>query len=175
MTQGAAARGRVTPPSTLTRRFCGRSCDRESNLGRTEGTRKWLGASDAFATLRWLGLNVKLYDVDAPSGPVAAAAVMGFAQEHFAGSTRGEAGTPTVSPIYLQFQGHSQTIVGAVCRGAPDEALLIWDPAGRGGGDVARAEIDVLARHRQYQLLTVEPGAVSKATALLPVTARRLA
>eukprot|EP00842_Homolaphlyctis_polyrhiza_P001955 jgi/Hompol1/2760/HPOL_003022-RA len=104
---------------------------------RLVGTRKWIGTTECATLLNSLGIRTQIYDFHAPSGPNGThPALIEFLVNHFR--------TRPAPPIYLQYQGHSQTVVGVerTWNGASWN-LLIFDPG------------DILNPALQQQILSV--------------------
>lgn len=109
-------------------------------------TEKWIGATEVYALLTYLGIRCKILDFDSASIPVDDSRVAEFAngllecvQDYFVSGTNlststSDNGSNTVhmtnkAPIYIQHEGHSRTIVGIeVINQGEKRNLLVFDP-----------------------------------------------
>ncbi|CAG9467235.1 unnamed protein product [Pedinophyceae sp. YPF-701] len=161
--------------------------DREGAVqlgGRVQGTRKWIGTTEAAAMLRQFGVKAEVFDFwgrqdeEEDEGVADVAhrhgALVRWVWRHFAGRGVGEGGGGGVRvvdrpPLYFQHQGHSRTIVGVERPGgktADDINLLVLDPQchpstlcealrrGTGWQRLIKRSGATL-RSKEYQLMTV--------------------
>lgn len=109
-------------------------------------TEKWIGATEVYALLTYLGIRCKILDFDSASIPGDDSRVAEFAnglldcvQDYFVSGTNlststSDNGSNTVhmtnkAPIYIQHEGHSRTIVGIeVINQGEKRNLLVFDP-----------------------------------------------
>ncbi|EPX73029.1 ubiquitin-fold modifier-specific protease [Schizosaccharomyces octosporus yFS286] len=87
---------------------------------RLEGT--WIGATEAYTLMTGLMLNVGLVDFDFHNRSSAVEALFLFFKDHFSDSSKSKC---HISPCYLQFQGHSITVIG-YCSSL--KSLVVFDP-----------------------------------------------
>eukprot|EP00045_Choanoeca_perplexa_P009887 m.98006 g.98006 ORF g.98006 m.98006 type:complete len:400 (-) comp15064_c0_seq1:61-1260(-) len=94
------------------------------------GTDKWIGASDVAALLRCQGIKAELVDFPSATPEQVGQWLWTYFRQH---SHESDAVShATCSPLLLQHQGHSRTVVGVQRgqhRGKPITNLLILDPA----------------------------------------------
>ncbi|KAL8573581.1 hypothetical protein ACOMHN_047851 [Nucella lapillus] len=132
--------------------------------GALVNTRKWIGATEIVAMLSSLRIKCHLLDFVKPSGPNNSHPVMiQWVREYFTS----RASSPFTSPLYLQHQGHSRTIVGIEELAHGNTNLLLFDPGvsqGRMGQFHGNINYNLLqtirkttnAFHaRQYQIVAV--------------------
>lgn len=143
------------------------------------GTSKWLGAVECCALLRYFGLSTHIVDFDRDElGGSCVSPLCDWVVRYFdASGTGGTCVSGGGTPLYLQYQGHSVTIVGYERR-MDKLSLLLFDPAkqadrlqtalvdGRNWQDLVKLNPSKLNRP-QYQIVYVEPnsstpGAVDK-------------
>ncbi len=83
------------------------------------GSRKWVGACECLCALRMHNRRAFVYEFErVPQRPFDAGPLRAFAREWFSGA-------PGVSPLQVQWKGHSVLAVGLA---ATREALVVWDP-----------------------------------------------
>lgn len=108
---------------------------------RLVGKRKWIGTTEVYAALTFLGIDVRIQQFN---GPGEVASMIELCKTHFA--ARGRDSAP--SPLYFQRtkhyisvhvfartatdanadQGHSRTVIGFMQRSEDTDALLVLDP-----------------------------------------------
>lgn len=103
------------------------------------GKKEWIGASEAAVLFRSLRMRVRWVDFGSQRGAEAGAEMVKWTWQYFqGGAPAGPRGLNSAvqrtkrSPLYLQHQGHSRTIVGiekARINGRDDYLLLVLDPA----------------------------------------------
>ncbi|KAI5477864.1 zinc finger with UFM1-specific peptidase domain protein [Pseudohyphozyma bogoriensis] len=95
--------------------------------GRLRGSRKWIGTTEVYVALTFLGIRTKIFD--------------------FPKNKKGDQGTNEVLvPLYLQHDGHSRTVVG-VDRGKNGDWLLIFDPSKSPNKHLVEASSALLQSH----------------------------
>jgi hypothetical protein len=96
---------------------------------RLTDTRKWIGATEVYTLLTSIGLDVEIVDFHRPTGEGGTHPLLfDWVWNYFSGLAAGS-GSPCRPPLYLQHQGHSQTIVGAERSKNGTLKLLILDPS----------------------------------------------
>ncbi|XP_029649121.1 zinc finger-containing ubiquitin peptidase 1-like isoform X1 [Octopus sinensis] len=90
-------------------------------------TRKWIGATEIVAMLSSLKFKCRLIDIHSPTGqPETHPRMFQWIRDFFKRKDYHE----FRSPLYLQYQGHSQTVIGVeTSRQTGAITLLILDPA----------------------------------------------
>jgi hypothetical protein len=92
---------------------------------RLADTRKWIGATEVYTLLTSWGLDAQIVDFHRPTGERGTHPLLvDWAWAYFSGG-RGA----TRPPLYLQHQGHSQTIAGVERMANGSIKLLILDPS----------------------------------------------
>ncbi|CEP03276.1 C2H2-type domain-containing protein [Plasmodiophora brassicae] len=121
---------------------------------RLVGTDKWIGTTEVVALLRSLGVRCNCVDVPYPRS---ARLIFDFVEEHFGGlPDDGTVSVSEVAPLYLQHQGHSQTIIGIARERSGQRSLLLLDPASdRAITRPLRLSATGLDRRQQWQMLQV--------------------
>ncbi|KAI8388851.1 peptidase family C78-domain-containing protein [Radiomyces spectabilis] len=110
---------------------------------RVHRTRKWIGTTEVYTILTYLGIRCSIVDFATPSGPNNAHdALFDWVQRYFEGAdtdivpadTEKTEQHTTITdrpPIYLQHSGHSRTIIGIEVLPDGKRNLLIFDPGKR--------------------------------------------
>ena len=157
--------------------------------GRLLGTRTWIGATEVAVLLRSQGVRAHIIDFSSLVLPHAADNLFRWVWDYFeqgrsqpagaaaaGGAARGGAVFQSMrAPLYLQHQGHSRLIVGAV-RKSGTEQLLILDPgacpdelmsalSSRSDWQTTCAFSMESFRLRQYQLVEVQDDTLGFTTA----------
>ena len=122
--------------------------------GRLVNTRKWIGATEIFTLLSYCNIDCQLVDFHRPSsGDGTHPAMFQWLLDYFKAGGR-------PSPVYLQHQGHSRTVVG-VEQLKNSLRLLILDPS-HSPASIASAGLQRLVRKtigsmksKQYQCVVV--------------------
>lgn len=96
-----------------------------------QGTRKWIGTTEAYAFLNYFGFDARLVQFE---GTKRAINVLQFCKKYFhlTCNLNSEARifVTNAHPLYFQHSGHSRTIVGYV-EDKKGDRLLVFDPARR--------------------------------------------
>jgi len=96
---------------------------------RLTDTRKWIGATEVYTLLTSWGLDAQIVDFHRPSGEGGThPLLMDWAWNYFSGGG-GPGGLSCRPPLYLQHQGHSQTIVGVERMADGSIKLRVLDPS----------------------------------------------
>ncbi|XP_024136966.1 zinc finger-containing ubiquitin peptidase 1 isoform X2 [Oryzias melastigma] len=137
---------------------------------RLQGTRAWIGATDIYVLLTWLGVRARIVDFHQPTGPGDThPRLFDWVRQYFLQSSQSSRLPPKVirtslPPLYLQHQGHSRTVVGVEQKKNGSLCLLLLDPGSTLSlsSDAVSAAIRHIRKfpsslkHKQYQLLTVQ-------------------
>ncbi|XP_037699493.1 zinc finger-containing ubiquitin peptidase 1 isoform X2 [Choloepus didactylus] len=139
---------------------------------RLQGTKAWIGACEVYTLLTSLRVKCHIVDFHKSTGPLGTHPRLFEWILNYYSSER--EGTPKVvrtskPPIYLQHQGHSQTVVGIEERKNRTLCLLIFDPGcpSREMQKLLKQEIEANSlkqlrkfvgnlKHKQYQILAIE-------------------
>ncbi|KAI9030115.1 peptidase family C78-domain-containing protein [Phycomyces nitens] len=110
------------------------------------GTEKWIGATDVYTMLVYLGIRCTIIDFHRPSGHNNAHdALFDWIQEYFENATKETDAKKTIQgslsstifyltdqpPLYLQHSGHSRTIIGIEILKDGQRNLIMFDPGRR--------------------------------------------
>ncbi|KAG8444636.1 hypothetical protein GDO86_009700 [Hymenochirus boettgeri] len=140
--------------------------------GKLQGTKAWIGACEIYCLLTSLQLKCRILDFHQPSSPFGTHPLLfDWVLKYYASGL--PAGDKVIctpkSPIYLQHQGHSRTIIGIEERKNKNLCLLIFDPgcSSEKMKKLLRFDLDSAAlktlqkfagnlKHKQYQIVAVE-------------------
>lgn len=98
------------------------------------GTRKWIGATEAFTLFSSLGLHCRIIDFPRPSGPKRGhPLLLNWIVQYFncEDTKNNNVFVTSKPPLYLQHEGHSKTIIGIMCedgRNLNPVKILVFDP-----------------------------------------------
>ncbi|XP_072913547.1 zinc finger-containing ubiquitin peptidase 1 isoform X2 [Hemitrygon akajei] len=138
-----------------------------------QGTRAWIGATEIYTLLTFLGIKCQIIDFHQPTGPSGTHPRLfeRIWQYYSSGRDGALRSQPKViwtnkPPIYLQHQGHSRTIVGIEERNNGTLCLLIFDPGNQEIQKLLRTNmtgtsIKMIRRfigslkYKQYQIVTI--------------------
>ncbi|KAI9226110.1 MAG: peptidase family C78-domain-containing protein [Piptocephalis tieghemiana] len=149
------------------------------------GQKKWIGATEMYTILCGLGIKSTVVDFHRPTSSLTRqhTLLLDWVFEYFTGDTGREQPSqddeflPGVVkteklPLYFQHQGHSRTIIGVEVSKEKKRSLLLMDPScpfpsanQEPSSFLSRVRCGIyhLARHRQYQVVRVDPkGEVGK-------------
>nr|XP_039258999.1 zinc finger-containing ubiquitin peptidase 1-like [Styela clava] len=112
---------------------------REQLESKVVGTRKWIGATEAFAFLSSIGLHCRIIDFPRPSGPKQShPLLLNWIIQYFDCENISDSDRIIVTskpPLYLQHEGHSRSIIGIQCEDSSNKnsklipmKILIFDP-----------------------------------------------
>ncbi|KAJ1152308.1 hypothetical protein NDU88_005083 [Pleurodeles waltl] len=135
------------------------------------GTKAWIGACEIYSLLTFLNLKCCIVDFHKPTGPAGTHPLLfQWVLNYF--SSDGDCQKvicTSKSPIYLQHQGHSRTIVGIEEKKNGAHCLLVFDPGCPSQDmqkllkqDINGSHLKMLRRfpgslkHKQYQIVAVE-------------------
>ncbi|XP_007908528.1 zinc finger-containing ubiquitin peptidase 1 isoform X1 [Callorhinchus milii] len=141
-----------------------------------QGTRAWIGATEIYSLLTFLRVKCRIIDFHRPTGPGGThPQLFEWIKQYFSsGRDTGLTLHPRViwtnkTPIYLQHQGHSRTIVGIEERNNGSLCLLIFDPGSHCEAmqklllhDMNAGHLKMIRRfigsmkHKQYQIVAVD-------------------
>ncbi|XP_029694409.1 zinc finger-containing ubiquitin peptidase 1 isoform X2 [Takifugu rubripes] len=95
------------------------------------GTRAWVGATEIFSLLTFLGIS-RIIDFHRPTGPADTHPLLfDWVRQYFSSSTKlpPRLTSTSLPPLYLQHHGHSCSIVGLEQKRNGKLCLLVLDPA----------------------------------------------
>lgn len=135
------------------------------------GTKAWIGACEIYSLLTFLNLKCRIVDFHKPTGPSGTHSLLfQWVLNYFSSDgDRQRVVCTSKSPIYLQHQGHSRTIVGIEEKKNGAHCLLVFDPGCPSQEmqkllqqDINGSHLKMLRRfpgslkHKQYQIVAVE-------------------
>uniref|UniRef100_A0A3P9JVM8 Zinc finger-containing ubiquitin peptidase 1 n=1 Tax=Oryzias latipes TaxID=8090 RepID=A0A3P9JVM8_ORYLA len=137
---------------------------------RLQGTRAWIGATEIYVLLTWLGVRARIIDFHQPTGPGDThPRLFDWVRQYFLQSSQRNRLPPKVirtslPPLYLQHQGHSRLVVGVEQRKSGALALLVLDPGSKLSLSTDAVSVAIRhirkfpssLKHKQYQLLAVQ-------------------
>ncbi|XP_038077960.1 zinc finger-containing ubiquitin peptidase 1-like [Patiria miniata] len=157
---------------------------REQLGGRVANTRKWIGATEITAVLSSLRAKCRLVDFHTPTGRGGTHPLMfEWVRDYFGkpgaaalklrvlgnNATRRESIQTRKTPLYLQHEGHSRTIIGCEVHKDSSIRLLLFDPSYKviDGQGLGSAKLDAYAmrpirksltqmKAKQYQIVSVD-------------------
>ncbi|CAH7668369.1 peptidase family C78-domain-containing protein [Phakopsora pachyrhizi] len=109
--------------------------------GKLVGKRTWIGTTELYVALSYLGIRVRILDFPRPTGPNDThSKLLDWVIDYFVKPVRlSTHSKPSVAPeihlsakppLYLQHSGHSRTIIGVeISDGHDSNCLLVLDPA----------------------------------------------
>ncbi|XP_043919594.1 zinc finger-containing ubiquitin peptidase 1 [Protopterus annectens] len=143
--------------------------------GKLQNTKAWIGASDIYILLTFLGLKCRIVDFHQPTGPSGThPRLFEWVKRYYASGNEGAHLPQKVfwthkPPIYLQHQGHSRTVIGLEERMDGSLCLLIFDPGCMAhemnkllSRDATSFNLKIIRRflgslkYKQYQTVVVE-------------------
>ncbi|CAO3571123.1 unnamed protein product [Mortierella alpina] len=116
---------------------------------KVEGTKKWIGTTEAWSVLCSLGIRCSILDFHTPTGPNNThPAMLAAVYDYFRSPAWSPLGAPqslqvadlvqsgadqqvvqtAKPPLYMQHQGHSRTIIGVEVQTNGEVNLLVFDP-----------------------------------------------
>ncbi|XP_047453706.1 zinc finger-containing ubiquitin peptidase 1 [Mugil cephalus] len=101
---------------------------------RLQGTRAWIGATEIYVLLTSLRISARIIDFHTPTGPDDThPRLFEWVKQYFCQSSSGTRLPPrliqtSLPPLYLQYQGHSCSIVGIEQKKNGSLCLLLLDP-----------------------------------------------
>jgi zinc finger-containing ubiquitin peptidase 1 len=135
---------------------------------RVFGTRRWIGTADVASMLLAMRVPAEVFSFERHDTR-GHEALVNWARFHFDESARGAAAPPP-SPLYLQHDGHSRTVIGVECSSAAERHrwhLLVVDPylsesfvrfSAHARNANFRFDAARLAEHALYQVVRVDPS-----------------
>lgn len=97
-------------------------------------TRKWIGTTEVYTLLTYLGIRSTIIDFHQPGPKRLHQELMDWIQSYFMESTTKHKTTVHITsrpPLYLQHQGHSRTVVGIEILKTGKRNLIMFDPGRR--------------------------------------------
>jgi hypothetical protein len=97
-------------------------------------TRKWIGTTEVYTLLTYLGIRSTIIDFHQPGPKRLHQDLMDWIQSYFMESTTQNKKTVHITnkpPLYLQHQGHSRTVVGIEILKTGKRNLIMFDPGRR--------------------------------------------
>jgi hypothetical protein len=97
-------------------------------------TRKWIGTTEVYTLLTYLGIRSTIIDFHQPGPKRLHKDLMDWIQSYFMDSTTQHQKTVHITnkpPLYLQHQGHSRTVVGIEILKTGKRNLIMFDPGRR--------------------------------------------
>ncbi|XP_077382704.1 zinc finger-containing ubiquitin peptidase 1 isoform X2 [Festucalex cinctus] len=140
-----------------------------------QGTRAWIGATEIYVLLTFLGISGSIVDFHQPTGPEDThPRLFEWVKQYFSQPSRSNKWSSRVSqsslpPLYLQHQGHSRCIVGLEQRRNGSLCLLLLDPISPSSDTLKLMRKDTVSiairhvrmlpsslKHKQYQIVGVD-------------------
>jgi len=104
--------------------------------GGINGTRKWIGTSEALAYFSQIGVRVEAlsFKDDDSSHDLAVVSMLDYVEAYFMGGLdvakhQGTSHVTQLAPLYFQRLGHSMTVVGLERKKEGSRSLLLYDPS----------------------------------------------
>ncbi|KAI8980382.1 peptidase family C78-domain-containing protein [Pilobolus umbonatus] len=98
-------------------------------------TRKWIGTSEVYTLLTYLGIRSTIIDFHQPGPHRLHEELMNWIEYYFTTNIDNKQGKNTFitnrPPLYLQHQGHSRTVVGIEILKSGKRNLILFDPSRR--------------------------------------------
>ncbi|KAI8060016.1 peptidase family C78-domain-containing protein [Gongronella butleri] len=99
-------------------------------------TRKWIGTTEVYSMLAFLGIRSTILDFHAPSGPHNHhESLMDWIQAYFEAGVKSNSKKTVYMtnrpPLYLQHAGHSRTVIGIEILKDGKRNLILFDPGRR--------------------------------------------
>ncbi|KAK4053317.1 hypothetical protein OIO90_003929 [Microbotryomycetes sp. JL221] len=144
--------------------------------GKLVRSRRWIGTTEAYVALTWLGFRVKVIDFPKVAGSQGTnQALVKWIMRYFESdrsntpqsqdafsammATKGEPVLVTSkAPLYLQHQGHSRTVVGVDVTKNGDSWLLLYDPGLSVSMTMTKAARDLQEKRSRQRSTSVSPS-----------------
>ncbi|XP_073645626.1 zinc finger-containing ubiquitin peptidase 1 isoform X4 [Tursiops truncatus] len=139
---------------------------------RLQGTKAWIGACEVYTLLTSLRIKCRIIDFHKSTGPLGThPRLFEWILSYYSSEREGSPKVLFTSkpPIYLQHQGHSQTVVGIEERKNRTLCLLVFDPGcpSREMQKLLKQDMEASSvkqlrkfvgnlKHKQYQIVAVE-------------------
>ncbi|KAI8336893.1 peptidase family C78-domain-containing protein [Blakeslea trispora] len=97
-------------------------------------TRKWIGTTEVYTLLAYLGIRSTIIDFHQPGPNRLHHALMNWIESYFSTDVRSSNKTVYITdrpPLYLQHQGHSRTVIGIEILKSGKRNLIMFDPGRR--------------------------------------------
>ncbi|RUP45452.1 peptidase family C78-domain-containing protein [Jimgerdemannia flammicorona] len=124
-------------------------------------TRRWIGTTEVYAILTYLGVRCTVIDFHKPTGPTKFHNLLfDWITAYFtpftstptsalAALTVAHIRTTRRAPLYLQHQGHSRTCVGIERTVSDERNLILFDPSRRIWRDMSTLKVPEAARNKE--------------------------
>jgi hypothetical protein len=94
-------------------------------------TRKWIGTTEVYSLLAYLGIRSTIIDFHNPGPGKLHTKLMDWVQSYFMEESHEPVHITNKPPLYLQHQGHSRTIIGIEVLKSGKRNLIMFDPGRR--------------------------------------------